>query len=254
MAHNNGDSEEKKSLSSLARKLGQLSAEKKRAALEVSAALAGVSLRVSREFVEAVPKAARILSADDLRNWGELGRRLAMGNADVGAKFFADGVAGLKNIPDTARSAVFQVCTRQLVLSSSISLETFQLIPDLAKKVGDDKLLTDILLLAVEIAQRSAKHSSEFLQNTPDVAAALAKFEESKDDVSPAILALAAQFAERTGGMTADLWANLPAALEKITAADAVLLMKRSGEFLEFGGSVTLHCITAGSEVMASSL
>ncbi len=254
MAHNNGDSEEKKSLSSLARKLGQLSAEKKRAALEVSAALAGVSLRVSREFVEAVPKAARILSADDLRNWGELGRRLAMGNADIGAKFFADGVAGLKNIPETARSAVFQVCTRQLVLSSSISLETFQLIPDLAKKVGDDKLLTDILLLAVEIAQRSAKHSYEFLQNTPDVAAALAKFEKGKDDVSSAILALAAQFAERTGGMTADLWANLPAALEKITAEDAVLLMQRSGEFLEFGGSVTLHFITAGSEVMASSL
>ena len=254
MAENDGDSEEKKSLSGLARKLGQLSAEKKRAALEISAALAGVSLRVGREFVEAVPKAAKILSADDLRHWGEMGRRLAMGNAETGAKFFADGVNGLKNVPDAARSAVFQVCTRQLVLSSSISLETFQLIPDLAKKVDDGKLLTDILLLAVEIAHRSAKHSSEFLENTPAVALALANFAEDKDKVSTAILALAAQFAERTGGMTADLWANLPEALAKTTAPDAVLLMQRASEFLEFGGSVTLHFVTAGSDVMSNAV
>jgi hypothetical protein len=54
----------------------------------MSATLAGVSLRVSREFVEAVPKAAKILSADDIRNWAEMGRRLAMANADLGAQFF----------------------------------------------------------------------------------------------------------------------------------------------------------------------
>ncbi len=253
MAENETEASQKPTITGLARRLGQLSVEKKRAALEISAALAGVSLRVSREFVEAVPKAAKILSADDLRHWGEMGRRLAMGNADIGAKFFTDGVSGFKNVPEAARSAVFQVCTRQLVLSSSISLETFQLIPDLAKEIGDDRLLTDILLLAVEIAQRSAKHSSEFLRNTPDVAHSLAKFDDNKDKVSAAILALAAQFAERTGGMTADLWANLPSALEKMPAAEAVMLMDRASEFLEFGGSVTLHFVTAGSDVLAST-
>ncbi len=253
MAENETEASQKPTITGLARRLGQLSVEKKRAALEISAALAGVSLRVSREFVEAVPKAAKILSADDLRHWGEMGRRLAMGNADIGAKFFTDGVSGLKKVPEPARSAVFQVCTRQLVLSSSISLETFQLIPDLAGEIGDDKLLSEILLLAVEIAQRSAKHSSEFLRNTPEVAHALAKFENEKDKVSAAILALAAQFAERTGGMTADLWANLPSALEKISADEAVLLMDRASEFLEFGGSVTLHFVSAGSEVLAST-
>ena len=76
----------KPTLTGLARRLGQLSNDKKRAALEMSAALAGVSLRVSREFVEAVPKAAKILSSDDLRNWGEFGRRLAMGSSDTGVK------------------------------------------------------------------------------------------------------------------------------------------------------------------------
>src|SRR5688572_21144287 len=123
---------EKETFTGLAKRLSQISSEQKRAALEASAALAGVSLRVSREFVEAVPRAARILSADDLRNWAEMGRRLAMGNADLGAKFFADGVNDLKAVPEAARPLVFQICTRQLVLSSSIALETFELIPKLA--------------------------------------------------------------------------------------------------------------------------
>ena len=243
----------KPTLTGLARRLGQLPGDKKRAALEISAALAGVSLRVSREFVEAVPKAAKILSADDLRHWGELGRRLAMGNADTGAKFFTEGVAGLKRVPEPARAAVFQICTRQLVLSSSIALETFRLIPDIAGQIKDETLLADVLNLAVEIAQRSAKHSSEFLVNTPAVAAALFRFGDEKSFVAVSVLSLASQFANRTGGMTADLWANLPETLAKLNTASAVLLMQRAGEFLEFGGSVTLYFVSSGSDVLASA-
>ena len=251
MAENS--SNHKPTLTGLARRLGQLPGDKKRAALEISAALAGVSLRVSREFVEAVPKASKILSADDLRHWGELGRRLAMGNADTGATFFIDGVAALKRVPDAARSALFQICTRQLVLSSSISLETFKLVPKIATDIADDQLFADVLNLAAEIAQRSAKHSSEFLENTPAVAKVLTAFGEQKRAVADGVLALAAQFANRTGGMTADLWSNLPASLERLNAENARLLMIRAGEFLEFGGSVTLHFVSSGSEVLAAT-
>ncbi len=240
--------EDKPTLTGLARRLGQLPSDKRRAALEISAALAGVSLRVSREFVEAVPKAAKILGADDLRHWGEFGRRLAMGSSDAGVKFFAEGVEGLKKIPKDARAAVFQVCSRQLVLSSSIALETFHLIPGIAAEISDKKLLSDILNLAVEIAQRSAKHSADFLEHTPAVTKALARFEA--DDVAAAVLALASNFANRTGGLTADLWQNLPESVADISAENAVVLMKRSGEFLEFGGSVTLHFVASGSKVL----
>ena len=208
----------------------------------MSAALAGVSLRVSREFVEAVPKAAKILSSDDLRNWGEFGRRLAMGSSDTGVKFFADGVDGLKKIPKDARAAAFQICSRQLVLSSSIALETYHLIPDIAAAISDKKLLSDILKLAVEIAQRSAKHSADFLEHTPAVATALARFDEDTPKVAEAVLALASNFANRTGGLTADLWQNLPESLNELSAENAVLLMNRSNEFLEYGGSVTHLC------------
>lgn len=216
----------------------------------MSAALAGVSLRVSREFVEAIPKAAKVLSADDLRHWAEMGRRLAMGNAETGAKFFAAGVQGLKKVPADARPLVFQICTRQLVLSSSIAIETFETIPALATGVKDEELLTDILRLGVEIANRSAKHSAEFLQRTSAVIKTLRKFGDRKREVAKAVTALATLFASRTGGMTADLWSNLPAALEKISADNAILLSERAAEFLEYGGSVTLHFVASGSEVL----
>jgi nitric oxide reductase NorD protein len=244
------ENDKKETFTGLAKKLSRLSGEQKRAALEMSAALAGVSLRVSREFVEAVPRAAKILSADDLRNWAEMGRRLAMGSADSGVKFFSSGVGNLRLVPEAARSFIFQICTRQLVLSSSIALETFELIPNIAKEIKDDELLSEILQLASEIANRSAKHSADFLQKTPQVAEGLKKFGDEKRKVSASVVALASHFASRTGGMTADLWASLPAVLEKISAADVVRLMEKAKEFLEYGGSVTLHFVSSGGEVL----
>jgi len=249
VAENSGNS--KQSFTGLAARLSRLPTDKRRAALEISAALAGVSLRVSREFVEAVPKAAKLLSADDLRNWGEFGRRLAMGSAEAGTKFFADGVSGLKHVPPAARAAVFQACTRQLVLSSSTALESFHLIPTIAGAINDESLLTDILGLAAEIAQRSAKHSADFLQHTPKVAASIIGFDDRR--VADAVLVLARDFANRTGGLTADLWQDLPEAFEGLSADAAVRLMEGAAAFLEFGGSVTLHFIASGSKVLADS-
>ncbi len=218
----------------------------------MSAALAGVSLRVSREFVEAVPKAARLLSADDLRNWGELGRRLAMGSAETGVKYFKGGVSDLKELPGDARACLFRICIRQLVLSSSVALETYRLAPKIAAEIDDDRLLTAVLDLALEVAGRSAKHSAEFLEYTPGVASALRRFGTERAEVADAIMSLASQFADRTGGLTADLWAGLPDSLAMIDAPNATHLMHCAGQFLEFGGSVTLHFVSSGSSVMAA--
>src|SRR3982750_4394533 len=163
----------KSSLTGLARDLGHLPPATRRAALEMSASLAGVSLRVSREFVAAVPRAAAVLTAEDLRNWAELGRRLAMGNVESAVQFFAAGAETLCNVPVDSRHDVFEICRRQLVLSSSISLESFELVPKLASEIDDDWLLSKLLALASEIAARSAKHSAEFLQRTSAVAKCL---------------------------------------------------------------------------------
>ena len=240
----------KQTFTGLAARLGRLPADKRRAALEISAALAGVSLRVSRAFVEEVPKAAKILTADDLRNWGEMGRRLAMGDAETGVQYFSRGVNGIGKIPKKARPDVFRISTRQLVLSSSTALETFEFVPKLAEEINDDDLLTATLKLAAEIANRSAKHSAEFLQSTPPVARILNAFEGRKTEVAASVFDLGSLFATRTGGMTADLWAGIPRALEGLTADNAILLMNRAAKVLEFGASVTLHFVSAGSEVL----
>ena len=98
------DNPKKASITGLARNLTELPAEQKRAALEMSASLAAVSLKVSRAFVNAVPEAATAFTADDLRLWAEFGRRLAMGSADSGVKFFQRDVSVLAGVPAAARS------------------------------------------------------------------------------------------------------------------------------------------------------
>ncbi len=249
-SENNLSSQKKHTFTGLARRLSRLPSEKKKVALEMSASLAAVSLKVSREFVEAVPKASKILSADDIRDWAEMGRKVAMANADLGVDFFQNGVSKLRKVPAKARSLVFQICTRQLILSSSIAIETFELVPKLAKEINDKDLLTDILKLASEIANRSAKHSADFLQKTPEVTKSIEKFGKDKKKVSKATLKLASHFANRTGGMTADLWSGLPEAFEKLSAKNAIKLMSCGEKFLEYGGSVTLHFVDAGSKTL----
>jgi nitric oxide reductase NorD protein len=243
--------ESKPTFTGLARSLGQLPADKKRAALEMSAALAGVSLKVSREFVEAVPEAANILSADDLRNWGEFGRRLAMGNAETGVRYFSVGVEPLNAVPEAARASVFEICTRQLVLSSSTAIATYKSVPKIARRVKDPDLLIRVFEIAVLVAQRSARHSSELLDHTPELAETLEKFGDEKHDVAERMFSLAAHFANRTGGMTADLWVALPAALNRLNGRQAVQLLEAANSFLEFGGSVTLHYVSSGSELLS---
>ncbi len=250
MADDQKEQVAKDSFGDLARKLNALPTDKKRAALETSAAIAGVSLRVSRDFVEAVPAAAKLLSADDLKNWGELGRRLAMASADVGSAFFSSGTEELAGVPEDCRPLLFRICTKQLVLSTSTATETFKLIPKLAERSGDSTELAKFLELALEVANRSAKHSADYLANSISVAEALERFEHDREFVADAWFSLGNAFAERTGGMTADLWAAIPDAIEKLNAADSLILAERSLEMLDLGGSVTLHFVSSGSKVL----
>lgn len=242
-----------KTITGLAMRLGRLSAEKRRAALEMSAALAGVSLRVSREFVEAAPEAAKVLSAADMRIWAEMGRKLAMGNVDTGVEFFAEGAGWLKDVPKSARRFVFQIGGRQLILSSSMAVATFRSIPKLASDLDDPEFLANTLELASLIAGRSAKHSQEFLVRTPAVAASLRRYpDDARSDVQKAAFELGRLFANRTGGMTADLWAKLPEIFEGLSAADTVLLQRRAMEILDLGGSVTLYFLASGGKILGS--
>src|SRR5690242_19116185 len=87
---------ERRTLAGLARELGALPVHFARVALETSASIAGVSLRASIEFLRAAPAASRVLEAAELQAWGEMGRRLAMGDVETAITFFNAGARDLE--------------------------------------------------------------------------------------------------------------------------------------------------------------
>jgi hypothetical protein len=243
-------SAERQSFLKLTRELASLPLEQSAAALELSAAIAGISLRASIEFLRAAPAAAQVLEADELRSWGELGRRLAMGDVETAITFFAEGVSGLENIPKSVHPLIFQLCSRQITLSSPVAIETFRNLPALTEAVADDELLGLVLGVVAEIARRSAKHSAEFLKQSPAVIAHLRRFKSP--EVTKKGIELASEFASRAGGIAADAWAALPAALARLNAADALRLLNNTAGFLERGGGSALQVLITGGDLLRS--
>jgi nitric oxide reductase NorD protein len=241
-------SAERQSFLELTRELASLSLEKSAAALETSAAIAAISLRAGIEFLRAAPAAADVLAVADLRSWGDMGRRLAMTDVETANTFFAAGVDRLKAVPVEVHPLLFQLCSRQITLSSAIAVETLKTAPGIATAIGDEKLFGQLLEVASEIARRSAKHSSEFLNSTPEVVARLKRLR------SPQVVAkgveLAAEFASRAGGIAADAWAALPAALGNLNSSNAIKLLDSTIGFLERGGGSALQVLTTGGEIL----
>src|SRR5919205_179339 len=98
---------ERRRIAGLAREVGRLPVDVARAALEVGAGLAALSLRAGMDFLRVVPEAARVLDAEELRAWGELGRRLLMADAETGAAFITAGRGGAAGGPRGGRPLVF---------------------------------------------------------------------------------------------------------------------------------------------------
>jgi hypothetical protein len=239
---------EHQSFLKLTRELAGLPLDQSAAALETGAAIAAISLRASIEFLRASPAAAEVLQAAELRAWGELGRRLAMSDVETAITFFSEGVSALRDVPADIHSLIFQLCGRQITLSSTIAIETFRNVATLAKNLSDDELLIPSLEVAVEIARRSAKHSAEFLTQTPEVIERLRRI--GNPDVTNKGIALAAEFAARAGGIAADAWAALPAALRKLEPDKALKLIDNTVRFLERGGGSAVQVLITGGEIL----
>src|ERR1043165_422571 len=93
---------ERRTIAGLAREIGKLPADVARAALEVGAGLASLSLRIGVDFLRVVPEAARVLDAEELRAWGEMGRRFVGADVETGASFLASGASELETVPREA--------------------------------------------------------------------------------------------------------------------------------------------------------
>jgi hypothetical protein len=242
------NSAERLSFLRLTRELAGLPLDKSAAALETGAAIAAISLRAGIEFLRAVPAAAEVLEAAELRSWGDLGRRLALGDAENAITFFAAGVAELKDLPANIHPLVFQLCSRQITLSSQIAIETFRNLPALANTISDPIQLAALIDVASEIARRSAKHSAEFLKQTPAVLEGLHRIKNPA--VTQKGIELAAEFAARAGGIAADAWTALPAALGNLDSPDALKLLNSTVGFLERGGGSALQILVTGGDIL----
>ena len=240
---------ERQSLLELTRELARLPLDKSTAALETSATIASVSLRASIEFLRAASEAAKTLEAAELRSWGELGRRLALGDVETAVSFFVAGVSEMNGLSPELHPLIFQVCLRQATLSSTVAAETLRNAPTLARDVDDSRILRSVFEIAAEISRRTAKHSAEFLSATPRVVQSLQRFDQSPAVLESA-LALAAEFALRAGGIASDAWSTLPSAIANLNPDDAVRLLEQTSKFLERGGGVALHVLTSGSDIL----
>ena len=242
------ESIERQSFLELTRSIAGLPLDEAAAALETSASIAAISLRAGIEFLRAAPNAAQILQPAELRSWGEMGRRLAMSDYETAVSFFFAGIDELRSVPRELYPAIFTLCTRQMILSTSIGKDTLSRLPQLVAGIDDVEIVATVLEIATEIARRSAKHSAEFLNSSIDVSAALKSFGDA--EVPAAALALAASFAARAGGIAADAWTAIPEALAELSAADAKRLLTNVNAFLERGGGAALHILLAGGEIL----
>ncbi|MCA1574213.1 MAG: hypothetical protein LC770_06675, partial [Acidobacteria bacterium] len=193
-------------------------------------------------------EAAEILAAGELRLWGEMGRRLAIGDVETAISFFIAGVNDLKRLPHDARAIVFQLCSRQMTLSAPIATVTLRKVGPLSEAVNDSETLISTLETAAEISRRSAKHSADFLAATPMAIDCLNQFDDRA--VKQRALTLASAFAFRAGGIAADAWAAIPTALANLKSEAALQLLDRTGDFLERGGGGALHLMLSGGEVL----
>ncbi len=239
---------ERQSVVELTRVLARLPLDQAAAALEASATIAGVSLRAGIAFLRAAPEAAHTLEASELRAWGEMGRRLAMGDVETAITFFVAGVSDLRTVPPATRALIFKLCARQMTLSTSIATETLAKVGPLAQAIDNPEALRSVLEIAAEIARRSAKHSADFLAASPQAIACLTNFRDQI--VWQNAVALAAGFAERAGGIATDAWLAIPTALAKLDHEDALRLLNRTTDFLQRGGGGALHVMLSGAEIL----
>lgn len=197
-----------KAVEALALKMGIGPSDRGWVTVDVGATLLGISPTVARDFFKVVPEVARMLENGDLRNWAEIGRRIAQQSGDEASDFFRDSVETLKILPESLRATLVALCAKQMVLSPATALSTFRDAPRLAKSFGDERAAGRLFRIAVEVAHRSVRHSSEVLAAAPIALNVLREMDGAAvDEAIDSTLTLAESFAQRTGATAAEFLA-----------------------------------------------
>ncbi len=248
----------RKSVEALARSFGIQPNDRAWVTMDVGASLAGVSIKVATEFFRVVPEVAQHLENEDLRQWAEVGRRIALDNAEEANGFFHTSAQTLAAVPVNLRPQLIALCGKQIVLSPSTALNTFYTAPKTIEKLGETEATYKLFNIAVAVANRSVKHSTEVLAAAPNAVAALHQLDHafSHQDLplTKQALELAENFANRTGATAAEFLSALGEGLSFVkTSGEAKLLYEQTSSFLERGGATALQYFRAAKSVMEQS-
>ncbi|HMZ20522.1 MAG TPA: VWA domain-containing protein [Blastocatellia bacterium] len=237
---------------SLAMKMGLKPSDRGWVAMDIGASLVSISPKVAMDFFKAVQEVSHVLENGELRAWAEMGKRIAVNNTEEAGEFFRGSMDTLQAVPENLRPLLISLCAKQIVLSPDAALKTFRAAPRTAKQLGDERSATRLFGIAVEVAHRSVKHSTEVLTAAPQALNALAGF-PSTPQVSPidAVLNLAESFAQRTGATAAEFLSAVGEGLGFVeSGAGVVELCKQTAVFLERGGATALQYFRSARSVI----
>ncbi len=237
---------------SLAMKMGLKPNERGWLTVDIGASLVSVSPKVAMDFFKSVPDVAKLIDNGDLRAWAELGKRIALNSADEASDFFKYSSETLAALTIRLRPLLIALCGKQILLSPAAALTTFRQAPKIIKSLGDEHSAAKLFSIAVEVAQRSVKHSTEVLTAAPAALAALRPFGQSTlNSPLDATLNLAESFAQRTGATAAEFLTAVGEGLSFVgNPSDIVVLCQQTGAFLERGGATALQYFRSARSVI----
>ena len=106
---------------------------------------------------------SQLLDNGDLRAWAEMGRKVALNSAEEAGDFFRFSNEVLAALPESLRVLLIALCSKQIVLSPTAALATFRNAPRMVASLGEERSASRLFKIAVEVAHRSVKHSTEVL-------------------------------------------------------------------------------------------
>src|SRR5262244_4488554 len=246
----------------LAMKMGLKPNERGWVTVDIGASLVSVSPKVAMDFFKSVQEVSHLVDNGDLRAWAEMGRKIALNSAEEAGDFFRFSNEVLAALPESMRTLLIALCSKQIVLSPTAALATFRNAPRMVASLGEERSASRLFKIAVEVAHRSVKHSTEVLTAAPQALKALRGFHpgaaksppmESTPMESPldAALNLAESFAQRTGATAAEFLSAVGEGLDFIqNPADVIELCKQTAGFLERGGATALQYFRSARSVI----
>ncbi len=239
-------------LDALTKRLFRLPADSARAAVDTAVHIAGHSVRPALELLRVAPDVAQLVTADDIRLWGDVGAQLAKGNPEIAVDFFASSKDVLDRVPRSKRRLLLQFAGKQASLSNRTALESFRFAPTMFERVGDARLSGELLAVCLELARHSVKHSGELLTETPVVVEHLRAIDPT-GALAHRTAAVASAMAHRSGGTATDFFKKVPATLRTNDVAAIGRLLDETEHYLDRSGSVALQYFVAGGTILQAT-